>query len=259
VRGDFEAAALDHAAAQQIRQRLLDQSTDDLVARDFARGAFNQGILENDRENWDPSARHFEISIAQFRKLVAAHPESLSDRFELAVASVLLGDVLSMQGVEKQALDSYESGRGILEQLASENPQVVLYRERIGTAVISEAEYHLDLARRAAERQPLDAATASVHLASAESLLGRGVAALAPVVAAEPRRAGPRHDLAAVYLRLGEVKKQQGDPTGARSAWIKGCEVLEPIKGEFDRNLDCAERWGQLEESLQSLAPPQAM
>jgi len=257
-RQELDSAAEEYAAAQRIRETLLAASYDDAVARDFARGAFNQGILEMGRKDWDRSARSLDASVRQFRALVDAHPESLSDRFDLAVASVLLGDVLSQTAEEQRALESYASGRGLLEQLASENPQVVQYRERLGTATIGEAEFHLDLARDASERQPPESTAQASHLSSAESLLGRAIGVLLATTEADPKRTGPRHDLAVSYLLLGDVKRQQGDEAGARDAWAKGCETLEPLKAEFDRNPDCAERWTQLEESLKSLdsSPP---
>jgi hypothetical protein len=59
-----------------------------------------------------------------------------------------------------------------------------------------------------------------------------------------------------VYLLLGDVKRQQGDKAAARTAWTKGLEVLDPLKAEFEHNPDCAQRWQELEEHLESLEHP---
>ena len=250
---DFDAAATEYEVAQQIRRQLLDERADDLVIRDFARGAFNQGILEDRRQRLDESAACFETAIRNFSTLAQGHPENLSERFELAVASTLLGDVLSATGETERAIKTYDSARATLAQLVNENPQVIQYGERLGTVVIGAAELQMDLAESARARQPADEAAAGDHFTRAETLLADGIKALTAAVDFDPTRTGPRHDLAATFLRLGEVKQAQGDNAAAAAAWRKGKQTLEPLKQMFDSNPDCAERWQQLEECLKSL------
>ncbi|HVJ82763.1 MAG TPA: serine/threonine-protein kinase, partial [Planctomycetia bacterium] len=124
---EFDAAAAEYEAAQEIRRKLLDAQPETTVTRDFARGAYNQGVLEENRENLDRAAAFFETAIEKFKQLVEGDPEDLSNRYELAVASARLGDVLALQGELSRAPERFEFARTILVALASENPRVIQY------------------------------------------------------------------------------------------------------------------------------------
>jgi len=104
-----------------------------------------------------------------------------------------------------------------------------------------------DAAARAVRSKPKSSMAVGLQL------LKSGEAALGAAIHADAERIGPRHDLALVYVLLGDVKLQQGDKAAARTAWTKGREVLEPLKAEFEQNPDCADRWQELEEGLKSL------
>ncbi len=252
-RQEFDAAAAAYAAAQQLREPLLEDSENDAVVRDYARGAFNQGTLEQAREQDDAAALHLGEAINRFQQLAARHPESLSDRFELAVALALSGDVAARQGRAADALSSYRAARAVLEVLAKENPRVLAYHERLGTAAIGEAHLRMNLAVEALDRQPPDDVTGESELRAAEELLRAGAGALRTVLDTEPDRVGPRHELAETCQLLGDIHQLQQNDDDARAAWNEGLKTLAPLKETFDRNADCARTWKTLEESLQSL------
>jgi len=252
-RGNPDGAVADYARAQAIRQSLLNQSIDEAVARDFARGAYNQGALAQQLQRTGEAAGHLQTAIEWFEKVVARHPESLSDRFQLAVASVLYGDLLALQSDHARAFEAYAASRDVLQKLVSENPQVVSYRERLATQAIGEARLRIRLATEGLEQKTVDAVEASLHLATTEALLVAGASALAVAISSEPERAGPRHDLAVICQLQGEVKLLQMDVPAAKGAWQRGLEALAPLQSQFGRNPDCELQWQTLQECLKLL------
>ncbi|QDT56246.1 Serine/threonine-protein kinase PknB [Caulifigura coniformis] len=252
-RSHLDGAAADYARAQSIRESLLDQSIDEAVARDFARGAYNQGALARQREQLGDATGKLQTAIKWFGKLVVEHPENLSDRFQLAVASVLHGDLLALQNDHAGAFVAYAASRDVLQKLVSENPQVVIYRERFATQTIGEARLRIRLATEEIEKNSGDAANAEMHLTTTETLLASGASALAGAIASEPERAGPRHDLAVICQLEGEIQLLRMDVPGAKAAWQRGLDTLAPLKSQFDRNPDCELQWETLQECLKLL------
>jgi tetratricopeptide (TPR) repeat protein/predicted Ser/Thr protein kinase len=252
-RKSFEAAADEYVTAQQIRQSLLDLEFDDTVARDFARGAFNQGILAQKRERTEEAIDHFRTAITWFQRLTKDHPEGLSNRLELAVASTLYGDLLAKQNKPTPALEAYAAARESLQQLVSENPKVVNYRERFAALVIGETELRNNIALQLLEQQPADEAKASAHLDIAEAILSAGAATLNAVIESDPERTGPRHDLAVICELQGDLKSTRRDRAGAEAAWRRGLDALAPLKDRFVGNPDCEEQWKVLQDRLKQL------
>ncbi len=174
---------------------------------------------------------------------------------------MLKGDVLSQMGNTAKALDAYAEGRRQLLKLVRENPDVPGYKERLATADLGAAQLHLFLADEGLKREPSESGPpadgeAGKSLEQAAGLLEEVVSTLEPVVSGGNAHAGVRHDLAAALWLLGDVYRLQKRPSEAKAQWDKGLSVLEPLRSEFEKNPDCAQKWELLQESLRNLGTP---
>lgn len=255
--GRLDDAALHYDAAQSMRRELLASGEEEPMARDFARGAFNLGTLALDRGELDVAARNFETAVTWFGRLADAHPESLSYRFELAVAAVMRGDALQLLDQPDAALIAQEYGIRTLRDLVRENPQVLAYQHELGRALIGAGQLQLRLALDAATRDPAaDAADPGLSApiaARVNAPLLEALNLLERLQQQDPDAVETRFHQSVVLQLLGEVGRLQGDDAIARQRWQSGLDVLAPLQTTFDRHPECAQQWSLLQQLLQEL------
>jgi tetratricopeptide (TPR) repeat protein len=222
--------ALEHYRADLALRRGLDElDPRNRRWREFL-GTSHQylGALHLARGEVAPARRHLAPSHAIFPALVAHDPDNAAWRYKLAWSEIRLGQLERASGRPNAARAAWERAAREAEALTAVDPESFDWR----------------LLRGVAAFQALPAPEGSGPADPADPERAREVVdLLEPQAAERPDSRRARSWLARSLLLLGDALSAAGDGEGARDAWARAAEALEPLASDGGRDHDLLVPW----------------
>ncbi|MCA8996315.1 MAG: protein kinase [Planctomycetaceae bacterium] len=232
--GSLSAARELYDQAQSQRTELLKNNENELLLRDFARGAFNLGVLCSKQQNLQDAADQFEVAENAYATLIEMRPESLDDRFEFATTLAQRADCLAQLRQNPDITQhAFHKALETLRELAHENSEVVEYQAQLGSTLIQKGFF-------LRERGDADGDSSSgkqfSHLARDVFHEAGGV--LRKAFLRQPERGDLLQDCCLALLWSGDLAKAQNDFKGARTAWTAAADLLSQFDDHRQENPD---------------------
>jgi tetratricopeptide (TPR) repeat protein len=199
--------------SDQRTDHRADQSNKDLKdLDDLACEHFTKGSDALDQGNLDAALKHYQGSLAIYRKLVAAEPDCVHWQEEMALSQMWVGAVLERQGKITAARARYQKSLAICRRLAADNPSDTFLSW--GVACTQDR-----LAGALEEQGDVDGALRNLQGSLSE---------WRRLIAADPSNA-TRRGLADNLLAIGRLLKLKGDIGGAGAHMREALTVCETL------------------------------
>jgi serine/threonine protein kinase/tetratricopeptide (TPR) repeat protein len=209
--GNYKGALASHQKAQAIREKLVAASpSDEQLKLELARSYGAVGELLHETGNLAAALEHYDKAFAVF-DLITKRTADTSR--ELSILDVRYGKALAESGKLKEAVEKFQNGIAIANELSTTN-------QGDQKLVRAEAFAHISLGDAYVDMGQLKEALANHRQAFA--LLG-------PLVS--PTNAQSRRDVAVAYVRVADVMAKMGDKKGALEMELKALtEDEEAVK-----------------------------
>lgn len=227
--GRLEEAREQYAADLAIRIELAERDPANRTRRE-RRGTALQylGSLHLARGDLSPARRHLEASRDLFAALVEHDPDNGDWRYKLAWSEIRLGRLELAAGNAEAARAAWSRAGEQAEILAAADPQPFDWRLLQG--VVRHCSAH-------------SSALAGLWFGGAPAR--EAVDLLAPLAAERPDSPRVHQWLAESLLLFGRGREVARDPGGARDAWERAAEALEPFVAEGVRDHRVLVPWEQ--------------
>ncbi|MBC8356207.1 MAG: protein kinase [Planctomycetes bacterium] len=210
-----EAARVEFAKAQSIREPWLTRTNEDPLHRDHAKGSYNLGNLEADAKNSHAAEAHFSAAIASLEAIRSQNPSDLEVAEMLAISLRRMADLDHAADRIESALQHYVAALAISDPLAGQNRQVRQYQSTNAGVLINYAGLLSELDR-------VEEAVATYESAR-ETLVS--------LVEQHPSSIEYRLDLAATLANLGRLHLWLEGPSEAAIALRAAMTTIEGITG----------------------------
>ena len=227
--GDLPVAKASLLKAQSLRGVFVDTANDRALARDYAKGFYNLGLLHQQLGEDVEAATALNKSVELLDSLVRSHATDLEMKFLLSTCLRTLGDAAADRADVENAVSYYNRAVNQLKELTSRNPEVFEYK--MGLAGV-----HINLVELQKESSP---AAANESVDTAIKLLR----------SLEPSNSVSNRDLA-LGLRLRAELTETTHLADAIRDVEDAQRLLKTIHDQPDSSLDVSEELGLIEELL---------
>ncbi len=200
----YDAARAHRERAAALAERLLAETPGDAEAHSRVASI---AVLAGDIEFWggtiDAALGHFRKAAAAAESAVAAAPKDPTLRLARAIAMTRLGDTLGWAERYDEAGAALRRATALHDELLREQPG----NARIAnSAIVARSRWASLLIARNDRQAALD-------------VLGPAVVAGEDLLRTDPRNVAAQNNLALVYVNVGDVRRDLGEPDAARAAY----------------------------------------
>ena len=221
---ELETARTNYATAQTIREALLQNDPhDSQVLRDTGRGYHNQAELANRKGDIESARQQLNKAIEFFQIILRQNPDSIQDRYRLAVCYRGHADMtLQLQNELSSASDSYQKSVELMTTLVRENPRVSHYQFEL-------AQLYRNMGHLEINQSRWNEALANLHISRSK---------LTTLTSNFPKQASFQYELALVRLDLAEAHQENEEPTEWRRQLQQAIVLLEKLIQRFPETAD---------------------